>query len=172
MASNDDIRLAIRPATEADAALLTALNGAVQAVHAALLPDEFRRTADTDCAVAFFGALLGRPEQLFRIAEWEGAAAGYLWAELQERPETPFTFARPRLYIHHLSVNADRRRRGVGAALLREAERCAALAGSLEIALDTWSLNAPATAFFAARGYEPFRVMLRKPAPQARSRVL
>lgn len=152
----------VRPATAADAALLVRLNRSVQVVHAAKHPEEFRQTVDPGEAMRFFAGVLAQPVNIVGIAELDGEIAGYIWCELQRRSPTPFTVARSRLYVHHVSVDAWCRRKGVGAALLAYASERAAGEGVTEIALDTWSRNTAAQAFFAAQGFETFRLLLRK----------
>jgi ribosomal protein S18 acetylase RimI-like enzyme len=144
----------IRKAVEQDAAILGALNADVQDIHAAALPWLFKPSGPD-----IFGeikSLLGEPENLFFIAAVEGAAAGYAYAEIQARQETPFVHAHDMIYLHHISVKAAYRRRGVGSALLAAVRDAAASAGVTPIVLDVWTFNEEARAFFRRRGFAAY----------------
>ena len=67
--------------------------------------------------------------------------------------ETALRYAWDRLYIHHLSVNQAYQRHGVGQALIHAVVRVAQEHSISTIALDVWSLNTQARAFFAAQGF-------------------
>lgn len=154
--------LTIEPAGSADAPLLARLNREIQQVHATLEPSFFRSDTDDEEVAAFFAAKLALPENWFRFAVLDGRPCGYVWFEVQDRPQTPLTRPRKRLYIPHLSVEADSRGRGVGSALMARVEAEAAVAGIVAIALDSWAANGPARAFYAGRGYRPFNITLGK----------
>ncbi|HLH48362.1 MAG TPA: GNAT family N-acetyltransferase [Roseiarcus sp.] len=156
----------VRPASEADIDALIRLNDAVQSLHAELYPDEFKPRPDASALRAFFAAHLSA----IALAELDGAAVGYVWREAQSRPETPFSPARPRLFVHHLAVAAQARRRGVGTALMRYVEQDAARQGLSEIALGVWTRNRDALAFFQARGFAETTATLRKALLSSRPR--
>jgi ribosomal protein S18 acetylase RimI-like enzyme len=52
---------------------------------------------------------------------------------------------------------------GIGSALITRVEEQALAAGIGEFALDVWSLNDTAQAFFKSRGLKTYRLFLRKP---------
>lgn len=106
--------------------------------------------------------MLVDPANTIIIAETDNGAIGYIWVEHQEKPETSLKTAVRRLYVHHLAVSPSARRKGVATALLRHAEELAASQAILEIVLDTWAANQDALDFFAARGFEPLRIIQRK----------
>jgi len=95
-------------------------------------------------------------ENHIRLGDAGDGPTGYLWFEVQDRPETPLTLARKRFYIHHLSVQAGARRHGIASALLRHVEAEALSGGITNIALDTWAANE------SARGFTPFNLSLSK----------
>jgi GNAT superfamily N-acetyltransferase len=64
--------------------------------------------------------------------------------------------ARPLLNIHDIVVRADRRRRGIGRALLGWAEARARELGCCKLTLEVLSGNAPAMAAYAGAGYAPY----------------
>jgi ribosomal protein S18 acetylase RimI-like enzyme len=87
---------------------------------------------------------------------------GYVWFEVQVRLETPFSPSRSRMYVHHISVAPEARRRGIVSALTRYVEQRAASEGINEIASDTWAANLDAQHSFRSQGFAVFNVMLRK----------
>lgn len=154
--------IAITVAVVDDAPLIAALNRDVQQLHAELEPAVFRSDAPAEELAAHFAAMLAVPENQFRIATTEAGPSGYIWFELQDRPQTALTRPRRRCYIHHLSVKVSARRQGIASALLDRAEREAQVAGFADVALSAWVANRPAQAFFASRGFTPFSVSLGK----------
>jgi len=149
----------IRKATEADAGLLRALNVDVQALHAAALPSLFKPPS-VDAQAWEVTLLLREPENLFFIADVDGVAAGYAYAEIQEQPETAFTYACTMIYLHHLSVRPAHRRRGAGSALVGALRAAAGEAGGAGIALDVWLFNKEARAFFGRHGFAAYNERL------------
>jgi ribosomal protein S18 acetylase RimI-like enzyme len=150
--------IVVRLASDADLDTLVRLNQVVQAVHAELYPDDFMAIADAQEIKALLAPKLAN----VAIAEIAGTPVGYIWFDVQTRPASPFTPARRRLYVHHLAVAADARRRGVAAALMAHAEAYAEGEDLDEIALSHWAANTGAQQFFAAQGFAHYQFMLRK----------
>jgi ribosomal protein S18 acetylase RimI-like enzyme len=73
-------------------------------------------------------------------------------------------------YVDALAVDKAWRRRGVARALLAEAERLAAEAGSTGVALDTGIANAPARALYEGYGFEQ-RELRRAPDDRAAAAI-
>ncbi|WP_428485395.1 GNAT family N-acetyltransferase [Rhodopila sp.] len=152
----------VRAAAEADLDALVQLNQVVQTLPAMLYPDDFKLTPDQSALRAFFAAQLANPRNTIGMAEADHVPVGYAWFKRQSRPETPLTPARSRIYLHHISVVQEARRRGIAAALMRYLEHQAALESVDEIALGTWVANLDAQHFFASQGFAPFSVAHRK----------
>jgi len=150
--------IVVRIATAADLDTLAQLNQVVQSVHSALYPDDFRANVDAEGLKALLAPRLAN----VIIAEVDSKPVGYIWFEMQTPPASPFSPARRRLYIHHLSVSPDARRRGVAGALMAHAEAYAEGEGTDEIALSHWAANTDARNFFAAQGFAPYQLLLRK----------
>lgn len=153
----------IRDATPDDRSLLADLNDEIQRQHASAYPDDFRYPADKGKVETFFAALLRDKNNRIVVAELDGAAAGYLWYEAQRRRANALKPKLARLLVHHVFVRPEFRRQGVAAALMAEVQSAALDGGFQEIALDTWASNERAQAFFAAYGFEVYRLALRKP---------
>jgi ribosomal protein S18 acetylase RimI-like enzyme len=154
--------IVVRRATGADAGTLVQLNRTVQDLHVRLYPDDFKPVVTEPDAEAFFSGRLKAPDCVFGIAEVDSAPVGYVWFDLQSRPETPFTPARRRLYVHHISVAPAAQRRGIGSALMNYVEQRAVLEYAEEIVLATWSANLGAQDFFMSHGFAGFTVAFRK----------
>ncbi len=115
----------VRKATSSDSLLLSTLCKDVQALHAQSYPDIFKLPQSDDFAVSFFEEMQVDPAISIFIAEENGEAFGYILCKLIERPENPITFARRYLLVDQISVRPAAQGRGVGAALIRRAERLA-----------------------------------------------
>jgi GNAT superfamily N-acetyltransferase len=147
--------LAVREASAADAAAIVALNAEVQALHATAMPDFFK-AADPGAIAPTVAAMLSEPRNLVLLAEIDGRPVGYAYAEFMEPGETAHRYAARVVYLHHLSVAAAHRRRGVGAALMAAIRTRAAERNVARIALDVWMFNRRARAFFKRQGFTPY----------------
>ena len=154
-----------RVAVASDAAVIARLNREVQRLHARLEPTFFNDNADDEVIEAFFSTKISRSEGHFVLASIANDEVGYVWFDVQVRPATPSTFPRTRIYVHHLSVREGSRRQGVASVLLRHVEEHALALDVKDIALDAWTANSSALSFFAARGFTPFNVSLRRKLP-------
>jgi ribosomal protein S18 acetylase RimI-like enzyme len=148
----------IRAVTATDATTLVSLNADVQAIHAQALPWRFKPPGAYTRADA--EALLARPNYVALLAELDGEPAGYLVAEVVRHPETGRHHAHAMIYVHELSVREAFRRRGVASALMDAAKAHGETLGITRLALDTWSFNEGALAFFKAYGLTPYNVKL------------
>lgn len=66
--------------------------------------------------------------------------------------------ARPLLNVHDIVVRSDRRRQGIGRALLRWAEEQAIARGCCKLTLEVLSGNRAAAAAYADAGYCPYQL--------------
>ena len=119
------MKVLIRPASAADTNAIALLNDEVQQLHAELEPTFFKTDTSHAEVAAFFAAKLSAAGHEIQLAEIGGTPVGYVWFEVQDRPETAFQLARERIYIHHLSVTKTARRTGVGSALLNAIQTAA-----------------------------------------------
>ncbi|MEM6988759.1 MAG: GNAT family N-acetyltransferase, partial [Pseudomonadota bacterium] len=81
-----------------------------------------------------------------------------------QRPADALMHAIDRVVIHHVSVVESKQRTGVGTALLHRALDTARELGVQKVALDTWSFNDGARAFFQRHGFDVFNVRLWRDA--------
>jgi ribosomal protein S18 acetylase RimI-like enzyme len=152
----------IRNAEDADLDALIRLNAQVQKVHAQFYPADFKSLADEGEVRDFLASTMRQPDHTILVADVDGVVAGYAWIEIQERPQTPFTWAKKRVFLHHICVDSGRQRLGVGSALIARVEEQALAADIGEFAMDVWSLNTAAQAFFKSCGLKTYRLFLRK----------
>jgi GNAT superfamily N-acetyltransferase len=152
--------MAIRQANAADAPIVSALNADVQAVHAAALPWRFKPPSAQTFPPAVAAALLAEPGNLLFIAEVDLAPVGYAYAEIVRRPETSSQYAYEMVYLHHVSVRPGYRRHGVGRGLVDKVRSAANDRGIGLLALDVWTFNEEARAFFARCGFTSYNERL------------
>ena len=147
---------AVRLAVEADAAPLSSLNADVQALHAEALPWLFKPPGPETFTPADASALLAKPDNLVFLAEVGSDPAGYAYAEVVRRAETPLRYAYDEVHLHHISVRPAWRRRGVGEALIDAARQAASQRGIALLTLSAWSFNEGAWAFFRRQGFTTY----------------
>jgi len=82
--------------------------------------------------------------ELFLVAELEGVVVGVVMAGYDGH----------RGWVNYLAVDIGQRRRGIGSALMRDAERRLRLLGCPKINLQVRSENSEVQAFYAALGFK------------------
>jgi len=147
------MKVIVRQATEADAGSISSLNTDVQAAHASAVPWLFKPAGPDTFPPDVVALLMDEPGNLVFIAEVESVPAGYVYAEIIDRPETSFNYAYQMIYIHHISVRSALRRQGVGRALLEAVQAEASKRDIHMISLDVWTFNDAARAFFSRSGF-------------------
>ena len=146
----------IRQAISSDSLLLSSLCMDVQRLHAENHPDIFKMPQSDDFAVTFFDEMIVDITIRIFIAEENGRAIGYIFCKLFERPEGPFTYTNRFLQIEHIAVHPNAQRRGVGTALMNQADKLARELGVSKIQLDSWDFNTKAHTFFEGLGFKKF----------------
>jgi GNAT superfamily N-acetyltransferase len=146
----------IRQANVHDSLLLSSLTTDVQRLHAVNHPDIFKMPRGNDFAVAFFDEKLADPSVRIFLAEDDEQALGCILCKLIERDENPFTFAMRYLLVDQISVRPEAQGKGVGRALIEQAEILATEWNVSRIQLDSWGFNIKAHVFFEKMGFEKF----------------
>ncbi|HXQ37965.1 MAG TPA: GNAT family N-acetyltransferase [Anaerolineales bacterium] len=147
----------IRRAAPGDSLVLSNLCMDVQQrLHAAHHADIFKIPQQENFAVSFFDEMLADPMTSIFIAETDGRSLGYVLCKLIERPESPFTFAMRYLLVDQISVRLVEQGKGIGQALLDQAEVLAKELNVSRIQLDSWGFNTQAHTFFEKMGFEKF----------------
>jgi GNAT superfamily N-acetyltransferase len=127
---------------------------------AARLLGELGYPAGPDALRERIRRFLGLPSETVLVAEAEGRVLGLIALHRTER----FHESRPSLRIVALCVTEAARGRGVGRALVRQAEALALREGCAEIEVSSNARRAPAHAFYDALGYEETHRLFDKPA--------
>lgn len=154
----------IRRATKDDAPILSSLNADVQRLHAEARPDLFKRPENDAFAVDHFLEILSNESVYVFIASVGELDAGYISAQIIRQPENPFMFEAECLYIDHVSVRPEQRRKGIASRLMDEVERLARERGIRNLVLDAWAFNADARRFFESKGFKTGLVRMWKDA--------
>ena len=147
----------IRQAVHDDASLLSKFCMDVQRIHAARHPDVFKTPQNNEFAVPFFDEKLANPLiRIFIAEDGEEQVLGYILCELIEREENPFTFAMRYILIDQISVRPAAQGRGIGKALMAQAEKLARELNVAKIQLISWDFNTDAHVFFERLGFVKF----------------
>ncbi len=150
----------VRPAVQADAPVISALIKDVQTLHAQALPFLFKPYSDQTFPAEKVQALMAELANIFLLAEVDGQPAGYVFAAIRTQPEDGARYAFTHLYLNQISVQPAYRRHGCGAALIAALKAQARERGIDYFALDVWSFNVEAQAFFREQGFTAFNERL------------
>jgi ribosomal protein S18 acetylase RimI-like enzyme len=126
----------------------------VQSLHAEHHPQIFKMPHSNDFAVSSFDTMLADPMVTIFIAEEDEQSLGCIVCKLVEREETPFAYGARFLYIDQISVQPAAQGRGIGTALLEQAQALAKELNVQRIQLDSWTFNLGAHKFFERNGFE------------------
>lgn len=108
--------------------------------------------------------LLSNDNCLLLVAEARGAIAGFLEASLRF-PTAPDEAPSPWCGVNSLAVRDSSRRRGLGTALMRAAERWAESKGVTQLRLTVYEFNAGARLLYERLGYATHARQLIKVLP-------
>ncbi|GAB3601638.1 GNAT family N-acetyltransferase [Microbacterium tumbae] len=155
-----DVRVEVRPMTEERFTLFVAESERHFATELAATGRMTKMDAVAEAHRQFAEELpdgLATSGQFLRTAYVDGEEVGLLWLALRERGSAPHAF------ILDIAVDARRRRRGHGRALMHAAEREAARLGARSLGLHVFGANTGAIALYEDLGYqrlEEFRIRL------------
>ena len=148
----------VRVAAIDDLDAIVRLCQVVQSLHAEWFPSEFLPVVDGNG----LKASLERRLDSVGVAELGGAPVGYVWFEAQSIPATPVNFAIEQIFIHHLSVAPEARRKGVATALMDYVQQRARGLKISQMALAHSAPNVVAQGFFAAQGFTNRHIFMHK----------
>jgi ribosomal protein S18 acetylase RimI-like enzyme len=151
----------VRRATVEDAAAVTALHGYLQRMHTETHPDIFK-VFDPDATRPHFEDMLASGDALIWVAEIDGEAVGYAWANLVHREATDLAHEQHALHVQALAVAPRARGAGVGRALMQAAEDHARSLRLASVTLNTWVFNTGAHDFYERLGYERLHMTMRR----------
>jgi ribosomal protein S18 acetylase RimI-like enzyme len=148
------MELTIRPAAPGDANSLATLHAHVHDLHVANIPQHFKPTVFDD-VVAWFNEVMEKPTAHIWIAVEGEVPLGYVCAFRHEREENVFSHPRQWMEIDAIAVSPQRRRNGVGRALVEHVLRFAHAEGLSDVELTSWAFNTDAIAAFRSLGFAP-----------------
>ncbi len=130
----------------------------VQDLHVHARPDIFATWEDETAYLAFFRKMM--EEQGLTILVWreDGRCVGFVSYEIETRAANPFLNPHRRGNLHHISVLATHRRRGIGLALVRAVQAALREAGVDLWVVTYWRFNAASAALMRAAGAEEVHV--------------
>jgi len=145
----------IIPAQEKHLDILVTLNVEVQNLHVGFEPEIFKVPSPDEIKTFF--------KNLFKNGNWkilisyEGEQpTGYISIQIGGHEEHAFCYQQKWLYIDHICVKKNFRRKGVGTMLIDAAKDFAKQHNINRIILDVWSVNENAKAFFKKEGFKTF----------------
>lgn len=146
----------IRLATVKDAEAISALNVDVQKIHADALPHIFKYPSSASFSASFIAERLADPDNYFFIGHLNNENIGYVYAQIVRRPENAFRYPMKYILIDQISIKPVYQGKGYGERLIQEVRTLAKDNGIDTIALNVWSFNEKARAFFARQGFATF----------------
>jgi len=153
----------VRGATLADYREMCGLLAEVDELHRSNLPWMFEEPAVEPRSRQFFEQLLGSPDSAVLVADSGAQLIGVAAVLMRSAPDFAVFVRQSWAVLDNIAVANSWRRRGVGTALIRDAERWAVAHGAKWLELGVYEFNDDARAFYGALGYGPVSTKLRKP---------
>jgi GNAT superfamily N-acetyltransferase len=158
----------IRPARQGDGAGIASFHLAGGNEYLELDPTRFR-IPDEDGLAEWLNGDLGTSggSWICFVAEEDGRIVGQVEAKLLQpmesaRYQVVTALGRVRGEVNSLGVLRSHRRRGIGRALMQQAERWLADRGATVIELDTLATSPESVPFYEAIGYEPRSIIFER----------
>lgn len=157
------MNMIIRQAVMADYEGMCAVIDEVDQLHREQHLDLFRKAPDGIVRTpGFIASLIEDPNTCFLVAEQEGEIIGLLIGCMRDTPPVSILVPRRTGYIDNLAVRRDRRRQGVGQAMMQQAEEWARRHGAEALELNVFSFNQGAIRFYEELGYETLMQRMAK----------
>lgn len=154
--------LIVRRARDTDSDFLSHAIGELQALHATAMPELFKPTVEPYLPERL-SSLLSNPAAHILVADVDDRAAGFAHFWIFHEPEGENNFSNTKLFISYVYVRAECRCKGVGRALVEEAQNLAKELDISSVELNVMAFNALAIDFFKKCGFISLReVLFRK----------
>lgn len=141
----------MRMAAEADASAIGGLLLQVQAAHADIRPDLFRRGGRKYSDEQILEILRDGKRPIF-LFEDGGKVSGYVFCKIVDHEGETVATGYRNVYVDDLCVDAAARKRGIGRALMEHVFSYARKIGAYNVTLNVWCGNDTAIAFYEALG--------------------
>jgi ribosomal protein S18 acetylase RimI-like enzyme len=152
--------MTISLATHKDIQSLAIFNKEVQNLHAKARPDLFKLDPDLDEMAEFFSEMLKDIDNRIFIYSSADQPIAYIYCQIMRRPGNAFMFPYSVVYIHHIAVKMNFRGHGCGRKLMEAVWQLAREENIPQVALDVWSFNSDAQAFFNRMGFQTFNLRM------------
>jgi diamine N-acetyltransferase len=152
----------VRPGTPGDYAEMCALLAEVDELHRLNLPWMFQKPTVEPRSKDFFERLLASEDSAVLVADAGHRLVGVATALMRTSPDFAVFINQRWGVLDNIAVSKSWRRRGVGAALIADAERRLRALGAVWIELGVYEFNDDARSFYRALGYLPVSTKLRK----------
>lgn len=157
----------IRTATLQDYDELCRVFDIVDRLHGEALPQVLRNPDGPLRSREFIADVIADENASIMVAKADGHMVGAIHVSIRNSPE--FWAFVPRKYanIETISVVNDERRKGIGGALMKEAQKWAQQRGVDSLELGVYHFNTGAMRFYESLGFEPMFHRLRIPLSKA-----
>ncbi|MEI9937132.1 MAG: GNAT family N-acetyltransferase [Pseudomonadota bacterium] len=153
----------VRAATLGDYDGMRALLAEVDELHRLNMPWLFQTPTTEARSKDFFEDLLGGENSTVLVADAGPEIVGVATALTRTSPDFAVFVSQSWGVLDNIAVSKSWRRRGVGTALIHDAERWVRVRGARWIELGVYEFNDDARAFYRKLGYLPISTKLRKP---------
>jgi diamine N-acetyltransferase len=144
-----------------DYELLAKFSKTIHDLHVKLYPEEFKEY-NLKAMKEFFKEKVDNPEFVFLLLEDDGQYVGYTFVEIKIQTESIFKKEKRSVYVHHLSVVGDQKRKGYGSELLNAIYNLARSNNIELVELDFWDDNDIAKNFYEKHGFNQRRSFVTK----------
>ncbi len=144
-----------------DARRLLPLLHQVHALHVEALPNMYPAFTDDDAVAQFLTGWLSQDGVTALIAGPHDAPLGYLVYAVETRAPSVMRAGETVGMVHHISVDAAHRRRGIAKALFAEARARLAARDVTTLATTYAAFNAASAALMASEGLVPTTIYAR-----------
>ena len=153
----------IRLAHQDDYDAYCAMVSEIDSLHTNEAPWYFQHPGVPARKQEFFDGLLAAEDKDVFVAEFKGAAAGFL--HMETRNVSGFEILVPLDYalVSDIVVTSSMQRKGVGAALMQQAEAWTKQRGLSQLRLNVWLFNRGAIEFYEAFGMQAVsQIMIKR----------
>ena len=147
----------IRKATEADLPSIVELNNLVQSLHARNHPKLIKPASEGTEFSDWFVEVIENPDSIVLVVELSGTVVGYIYAEEVKKTASWVSPTVHLLMLHHIGVDTNSQRRGVGKMLMDGIYQEAKNRDMSRVELEVWDLNEKANRLFAHYGFKDLR---------------